>query len=335
MARDIDSIRNEVRRFEEILSSNPGAYSFAPLSDCYRELGRLDDALETARRGIAVHPEFAAGQMALARVSLEKALTEEARQALEKVTRITPENLEAQRLLADIYQQSGEKDAAERCLAIIYTLDPSVPVPSIAPASEATQPAVVGATQWADAGTSTGSTEFEIEEPVDDEIMEADILELTDDLIEEESFTSEPFMPFAAAPERPSLQQQPKLEPAPPVATDQVVEQVSVPAPEVAVEPEQKPQPVATATIAELYISQGFIEKGLDIYRELINDDPGNAVYRNRLAELTGGAEADSPGAPAEEILASSVSPIEAGGADPDKTVETLQGWLGNIRRSR
>lgn len=323
MARDIESIRNEVRRFEEILSSNPGAYSFAPLSDCYRELGRLDDALETARRGIVIHPDFAAGQMALARVCMEKDFTEEARQSLEKVVRITPENLEAQRLLADIYQQSGDIDAAERCLTIIYTLDPAAPPPLKPAASEVSTPAAVEISSQA----SRGGAEFGIGEDVDDEIMEADILELTDDLIEEESFSSEPFTPFAAAPERPSLNQLPKVAANSPVAPAPFEEATPAPAPEVAVAPEQKPQAVATVTIAELYITQGFIEKGADIYRELLTDDPGNVVYRNRLTELTG--TETSSGTPGAEKLAA-----EGGGADPDKTVETLQGWLGNIRRS-
>ncbi|MFC1606994.1 hypothetical protein ACFL47_03395 [Candidatus Latescibacterota bacterium] len=46
------------------------------------------------------------------------------------------------------------------------------------------------------------------------------------------------------------------------------------------------PDNEATATIAEIYVRQGFIERGMDIYRILIKDFPDNEEYGKRLEEL-------------------------------------------------
>ena len=53
----------------------------------------------------------------------------EAKSALEAVVRITPENLEAQRLLADIYTADGEQAAALHCLGIVSSLEAMLPEP--------------------------------------------------------------------------------------------------------------------------------------------------------------------------------------------------------------
>jgi hypothetical protein len=52
--------------------------------------------------------------------------------------------------------------------------------------------------------------------------------------------------------------------------------------------PQRKPQgggkdPLTTATLAELYVSQGFFERALSIYQELVNENPGNAELLGRL----------------------------------------------------
>ena len=44
--------------------------------------------------------------------------------------------------------------------------------------------------------------------------------------------------------------------------------------------------PFSTGTLAELYVSQGFIHKALDIYRAILSDNPDDATLANRVAEL-------------------------------------------------
>ena len=287
-----------VRRFEDILRKDPGAYSFAPLSDIYRELGLLEDALKIARKGCELHPDFAAGQMALARAAFESALKDDAKRALEAVIRITPENIEAQRLLADIYSADGDESAALRCLEIANSLDTiqSLPVPA--------------------------------EEVEDEEILEADILELTDDQIEAESIDEPIISPFSADPERPSLGDAVRAEPylmeTPPPLYDEEQHVVT------------SSSSVASATIAELYVSQGFPEKGIEVYRELLQVDPDNQVFIRRIEELL-------PPVPekavAEEIveeqLNASVAAAAEESAGSQSIMDTLNDWLVNIKGGR
>ena len=44
--------------------------------------------------------------------------------------------------------------------------------------------------------------------------------------------------------------------------------------------------PFSTGTLAELYVSQGFIHKALDIYRAILSDNPDDATLAKRVAEL-------------------------------------------------
>lgn len=328
MIPDTASLWAGVRKFEELLKKDPQAYSFAPLADLYRDLGLLEDALQTARRGCALHPDFAAGQMALARAALENSLKDEAKSALEAVVRITPENLEAERLLADLYAADGDQSAALSCLAIVASLDATLPEPVMP--------------------VPTAAAESQVEELADD-----DILELTDDLIEVEA-TEEATSPFAAAPERPSLGDVPLraepflMETAPPLYQPEEAPAAQA-VPEASAEAEA-PSVVASATIAELYISQGFPDKGVAIYRELLQDEPDNLVWKTRLQELTAPAEAAVVPALMPAGSAEPVEPVEPAvmaplaepavtsapvTESPDGVIETLGGWLANIGRTR
>lgn len=326
MEKETASFWAGIKKFEDILARDPNAYSFAPLAEIYRKLSLPDEALRIARKGVSLHPEFVAGQMALASSCLDKALVDEARQALEVVVRITPENLEAQRVLADLYLSAGNVAAADFCLRIVASLDPLlVEEPS------ATAESSVEAAQAATVSVPLVAVEKDV-------AAEEEILELTDDLIEVDVFDEEPYTPFAAAPERPSLlAAREKLEmpaPQPERQLEGEAEESAAPS-TVATEEVQQPS-VLTATIAELYVSQGLLGKGLEVYRELLREAPDNVAYKERYLELSG----DTPSAPVSASVTSTVDQVvESSVLHPEQSaqgpVETLEGWLGNIRRIR
>lgn len=344
MGKESASFWAGIKKYEDILAGNPNAYSFAPLAEIYRKLGLPDEALQIARRGVTLHPEFAAGQMVLAASCLDKNMVAEARQALETVVRITPENLVAQKLLADIYQAAGNSISAANCLKIIAELEPyvqggsagvdgTVPAEGHREGETTAVPAAVLAETVAVEGKEYGG--------------DVEILELSDDLIEEEIVEEEPYSHFAAAPPRPSLLvAKEESEPAaafspverPPasVATGGGEEfrfEEAAPSADEAVQP-----PVLSATIAELYISQGFIDKGVNLYAELLRENPDNSAYRMRYTELTGKTGAsgenvvDAPRPAAAEVAMDRV-PVPAPGEQDQ--VSTMEGWLNNIRRIR
>ncbi len=46
------------------------------------------------------------------------------------------------------------------------------------------------------------------------------------------------------------------------------------------------PAPIATATIAEIYVGQGYPEKALKVYRDLLRANPYNETIRQKLVDL-------------------------------------------------
>ena len=90
---------------------DPTSRVFAPLAEAYRKAGMIDEAIEIAREGLRVHPHFVGGKVALARALYDKQSFAEVIEVLSSVVRDAPDNLVAQRLMA------------ESCLVTGRTLD--------------------------------------------------------------------------------------------------------------------------------------------------------------------------------------------------------------------
>ncbi len=80
---------------------DPNSRVFAPLAEAYRKAGLIDEAIEISREGLQLHPHFVGGRVALARALFEKGAFEEVLQEVTLVVREVPDNLVAQRLLAE------------------------------------------------------------------------------------------------------------------------------------------------------------------------------------------------------------------------------------------
>jgi tetratricopeptide (TPR) repeat protein len=102
--------------------------------------------------------------------------------------------------------------------------------------------------------------------------------------------------------------------------------------------------PLATRTMAELYIRQGFADRGVEVYRQLVRRDPEDPELRRRLEELESEARGETPGEnlPGVGAAASDAPPAGdssgigegtsgsegggAGGADGDDRVSLARG---------
>ncbi len=84
--------------------------------------------------------------------------------------------------------------------------------------------------------------------------------------------------------------------------------------------------PFASATLAELYLRQGFAQRAIEVYQEVIAADPGNARARARLVEIESAGAAAGPGAAdASECARRSV----------ERTIAGLEALLEAARRGR
>lgn len=94
---------------------------------------------------------------------------------------------------------------------------------------------------------------------------------------------------------------------------------------------ETRSKPVSSATLAELYLQQGLLERAIEVYRELLDEEPGNDDARARVAELEASLRASE---------AESQTPAGEGGDERaakrqvlERTIERLEGLLAIVRR--
>ena len=83
-------------------------------------------------------------------------------------------------------------------------------------------------------------------------------------------------------------------------------------------------EPVSTRTLAELYVSQGFTDKAIDVYRQLQAAEPEAEDLERRIAELEGRAPAEAEATRDETAPAGDVSEHADVKRAPDEEVETL-----------
>ncbi len=106
---------------------DPTSRVFAPLAEAYRKAGLINEAIEIAREGLRVHPHFIGGRVALARALFDKKQYKEVIEELSSVVQDVPDNLVAQRLLAEsnlILGQIAEALSAYKMLLYFSPQDP-------------------------------------------------------------------------------------------------------------------------------------------------------------------------------------------------------------------
>lgn len=275
MEQEGPSFWADIKKYEDTLEKDPNSYCFAPLSELYRKLGMVDDAINIAKRGCEIHPDYVGGYMALGRAYFEKGMSAESKEALRKVVRVTPENLLAQRILSKIYMDEGDASSAEASLRAILAHNPDdsesrMLLDSLKMSSssiEQTMPKsdedgyVIG-----DLENIGAKDDFSpLEEFAD--VIDLDGCEIIEEITDED---------FSEVPE----EENSELEFDLPEMKAKDEGELSV-----AGERDEK-DPLTTATLAELYVSQGYPKKALQIFRELLDADPENSELISRIHTL-------------------------------------------------
>jgi predicted Zn-dependent protease len=101
----IEALRRRVEK-------DPGSIAFAQLAEEYRRGGDCRQAITICREGLARHPGYLSAQVTLGRALVELGQFDEARNELEAVLSVAPDNLAAIRALAEIHQHLGETEIA-------------------------------------------------------------------------------------------------------------------------------------------------------------------------------------------------------------------------------
>jgi hypothetical protein len=92
-----------------------------------------------------------------------------------------------------------------------------------------------------------------------------------------------------------------------------------------------------TSTMAEIYVSQGFIQRAIDIYEEMLTESPLNEGIIQRLSELQDMLTASNKSEVSAEQPAAAMIAEQAAcePAEEKSVVATLESWLANINRRR
>jgi tetratricopeptide (TPR) repeat protein len=88
--------------------SDPASIAFAALAEEFRRAGRFEEAIAACTAGLVRHPAYLSAHVTLGRALIEVSRYEDAREELEHVLRLAPENLAAIRGLAEIHHRRGD-----------------------------------------------------------------------------------------------------------------------------------------------------------------------------------------------------------------------------------
>lgn len=244
------SLDIERQRLLERFEEQPEGRVFAPLADCHRKLGDLDEALRICSAGLARHPEYSSAYVILGKIQLERGEAGAARAAFERVLEIDSHNLLALRQLAEIEERSGNLVAAEERWQQVASLE-------IEPQSAEARIEAIRERR----AQATVTTESH-EEPVEG-VSDAQVASQVEEASESEAAT------------------QPAIEPAAVSAIEAAIEPTS-PVKRAAVPTAE----IATMTLAEIYSEQGFKAKALEIYRQILERNPDVTSLAERIGAL-------------------------------------------------
>ncbi len=275
MAANNAKLPPEIDQLTQKLVADPKSRVFAQLADAYRKIGMIDEAIETAKRGLEIHPNYAIAHNILGRCYLEKKMYALAVEEFQLTIRADPQNLVAYKMLATAHEKQGAVDEALKYYRMVLDLEPG----EIEAAQKVEQLA-------ASAGGVQARPQEAAPEPVPDApAPEPEPQPETTPLPQAETpVPPSEESPAAAAVESlplPAALQQPELEiePAPEPFT---------PAPAVPVAPDAAAPAdgEATPTLADIYAQQGHYEKAIEVYQKLVAENPDNDAYKARLDEL-------------------------------------------------
>ena len=335
------------------LEKDPGSRLFAQLAEELRKAGELAEAIGVSREGLQKHPTYPSARMTLGRALMDSGDLVAARAEFESVVKGAPDNILASRFLGECLEGLGEAAAAlgryrttltlapgdKQVLARIEALEAGLArtqaagATAPAPAQPAAAAADPGATTRIMAGPGASASEPEPPpaptgsyDPAPIPLAEAD-----------ESFELE--APYAAPTAHIGTPREATSEarPAPAADLTPTIPFGSLTGAEVAraLEDAAVPPPELTSpTLAELYFTQGFTDKAMEVYRQLLEREPGNERARARLVEL----EAIERHLRAEEARYADVAvppadPREARRRAIERTIARLEGLLSAIRR--
>ncbi len=310
MAEDKIKLLPEIEQLTEKLLADPKSRVFAQLADAYRKCGMYDEAIDTAKKGLEVHPQYAVAHLILGRCYMAKKMYALAREEFELTVRNDPQNLVGYGLLAETYERQNMYPEAVKYYQMVLDLDPTnidiaEKVENLKGAIRPTAaPEPIKVYQPVVALEPPAPAEVGLETP-----QEESSLLLPTSAVSQEALIIEPL--YESSPGPSGSVKEPETKPETVKAEAQVMEEPVLPASdkEGVAGTKAEESSGSTATLAELYATQGHYEKAIEAYRELIAAEPENPAYKHRMDELL---EKAFPEIGPEPVMEAPAAQIEA-----------------------
>jgi len=109
------------KKYEEILLEKPESNSFSLLAQILYTQGKTDKAIGVLIRGLGYNKNNVTAKFLLGKIYYERWMIDQAKREMEKVLEIAPDNLEAAKLLYQIYRSEDKLVKALETLSAAYT----------------------------------------------------------------------------------------------------------------------------------------------------------------------------------------------------------------------
>lgn len=243
----------ELVKLADKFRKDPASKLFFPLAEEYVKAGLIDEAIELLRTGIKAHPDLLGARVSLGKALLAKGRYADAQAEFEQVIVANPDNIMAHKKLASIYVHAGDKPRAVASCQAVLAINPS-DAEMLKLRDEADRlPELAPTPPQGDKAPSDG---FENEPTMVDPTL-VDAIEPT---------VVDPTL-VSRAPE----------------PVDAAIEQAEEGAPPAAVEESPIEDDLATISMADLFVAQGHYQRGIEIYRRILDRNPDHAEAAAQL----------------------------------------------------
>lgn len=113
-----------LEELEAKIKANPYAREFFDLAASYQKLGRLEDAKKVCEKGLEKFPGNFQARLLLTRILIAEGKFKEAKQNVDKVLMVVPDNVSANYLAGDICFSLGDRPAALRYYKVVELFEP-------------------------------------------------------------------------------------------------------------------------------------------------------------------------------------------------------------------
>lgn len=295
----------ELVKLADKFRKDPASKLFFPLAEEYAKAGRTDEAIELLRTGIKAHPDLLGARVSLGKALLAKGRHAEARAEFEQVIVANPDNIMAHKKLASIYVRAGDKLRAVASCQAVLAVNPSdtevlklreeadrlAEIPPPPPRRAAGEP------------SKRFESEPTVVEPtlVDPTVVDPTLVDAVESTVVDPTLMS----------------RAPEPVPAP---VEAAIEQAEAGAQPAAVEESPIEDDLATISMADLFVAQGHYQRGIEIYRRILDRNPSHADAAAKLDNAL--------------TLDRLLSPQRSGGeALKTDVVRSVLGGVGEARR--